>query len=209
MNEDCRPLTDAERERLVPLIEETDIPIEVTSTPTTFMETDERTIPLAGEASGYWPRERRVVLGEQCFEEFTDEELVGLLAHELGHQEGYHGLVLRGFKAVVVMLALPMLLGSLAGIMIGIGSARWLVVGGSLVGLGAVPVAAWLSSAALSRRLELAATRRGAQLLGETAPLEALYAPRADEAYGDWWAELLYPYPHPAAQLAALRDDDH
>jgi hypothetical protein len=82
MSETRRGLTERERERLAPLVEKTDIPIEVTATPTTFDSNDELTVPLAGEAVGYWPCERRVVLREQCFTEYTDKELVGLLAHE-------------------------------------------------------------------------------------------------------------------------------
>lgn len=87
-----RSLTRNERKRLRPLSEETEIPIRVTSTPKTAPDSDE-TVPLKSEAVGWRPGVRCVRLSEQCFEQYSDTELVGLLAHELGHHDGNHRLV--------------------------------------------------------------------------------------------------------------------
>lgn len=93
---DARELTAEERDRLQPLIEETEIPIRVTATEMTV--SDEEIIPLAAKAVGHWPFEREIVLSELCFEEYSDEQLIGLLAHEIGHHDGRHILVKRVCK---------------------------------------------------------------------------------------------------------------
>lgn len=207
---DRRQLTDEERARLSPLVEETEIPVRVTAEPTVFFETEDWTRTLSGEAVGWRSSTQRVVLAERCFECEEDAQLVGLLAHELGHHDGNHLLFSKCFKWCIAGLGLLVVCSLLVGVVGGSLTERWLLVVGSLVAIGAVPFVLMLGSARVSRWMELDATRRGALLLGETAPLEALYEPRADDEYGPLWAELLYPYPHPTAkleQLAALDDD--
>jgi Zn-dependent protease with chaperone function len=209
-SEERRPLTDAERARLSPLVEETEIPVCVTAEPTVFFETEEWVRTLSGEAVGWRSSTRRVVLSERCFECEEDAPLVGLLAHELGHHDGNHLLLSTCFKWGVAVLGLFVVCSLLVGIVGGILTEHWLLVVGSFVAIGAVPFVLMLGSARVSRWMELDATHRGALLLGETGPLEALYEPRADDEYGPLWAELLYPYPHPTAkleQLAALDED--
>jgi Zn-dependent protease with chaperone function len=208
---DCRPLTDDERARLEPLIEETEIPVCVTAEPTVWFETDEDTRSFAGEAIGWWPvRSREVVIDERCFDRLTDEEFLGLVAHELGHHAGYHGLIGKLYKVCVSLFGLGALVGLWTGAALWARSGEWFLVALGVVGVSCLFALQTVGTGVFRRWMEYDATRRGARLLGRTEPLEALYEPRADEADGSWWAELLYPYPHPRdqlAQLAALSED--
>jgi Zn-dependent protease with chaperone function len=211
MSDDLQEVTDIDCAELASLIEETAIPIRSTSDPTVWFETDEATRSLDGEAVGWWPvRSRQVVLAERCFDRLTDEELLGVVAHELGHHAGYHGLLGKIFKACVGLVGLGVIGGLWAGAALFMRSGEWFLVALVVLGIVCLLLLPTIGVGMLRRWMEYDATRRGAILLGRTEPLEALYEPRADEPYGDWWPELVYPYPHPSAQLArleALADD--
>lgn len=196
-----RALTAGERDRLAPLLDETEIPVRVSTEPLTFSEVE---ILIGGQARGCWPRERSIVLSTEQFERADDEQLLGLFAHEVGHHAGYHGLVQGVCKVLVGGLAFVVLVGLLVGVVGSVVSERWLLTALSVGAIGLVFFCLPLIGGTLSRRFELDADRRGADLLGSTAPLEALYKPGADTEYASWWAEKCYPWPHPADRLAAL-----
>lgn len=80
------------------------------------------------------------------------------------------------------------------------------VFAGCVVGFWIVGLLVFFSWPAFTRRLEIAADRRGAALLDSSEPLEAMYQVDADLPRGDLLSELTYPYPHPADRLDALRE---
>lgn len=198
-----RYLTLDECERLSPLIEETELPVRVTSSATTLGEDE---IALMGETVEWRPRARRVLLSEQCFERYSDEELLGLLAHELGHHDGYHGLVKRVGLACVSVLETLVVSGLLMGVVGGALTGQWRLVGGCFVGILVALVLGVLGILGYSRHLEYAADRRGAALLGSTEPLQALYRTAKQDSRVPWWETLCSPSPHPADQLAVLEN---
>jgi Zn-dependent protease with chaperone function len=211
MRSDERELTDEERARLPELVDETAFPVYVTSEPTVD-PLSERS--LAGEARGWWPYSaRRVVLSEVCFTEpgYTDELLAGLLAHEVGHHQGHHGLLAKCLKAWWLVAGVVVFYGGVWGGMLLWASTReWWLAALGLSGTGIVYLGALVSTSVFSRWIEHDADRRGARLLGTTEPFEALCAPCAGLPYGSWVDELLHQQPHPAdrlARLQALRDD--
>jgi Zn-dependent protease with chaperone function len=83
---------------------------------------------------------------------------------------------------------------------------QWPVFAASIGGFLLVGVGFLFGWPTLSRRLELDADRRGAALAGSTEPLEEMFPVDADLPREDLLTELLYPYPHPADRLAALRE---
>lgn len=199
-----RALTLDEHDRLAPLLAETEMPVRVATTSLTVAG---RAGPMAGEAVGRWPNERWVLLGEDCFEQFDDEQVLGLLAHEVGHHDGYHGVLQGVVRLGVAVIGVTVLMGLLVGGVIGgVLVERWLVAGLSVVGMVVVALCLLLGSAALSRHFEHDADRRGADLLGSTEPLEAWYEPGADRDDASRWREWCSPWPHPAESLAALRE---
>lgn len=204
---ETRPLTPSERDRLQPLLDRTEIPIRVTAADMTV--TDDEIIPLAAKAVGHWPQDRSIIIWDGCFEQYTDRQLTGLLAHELGHHDGHHILLKRIVKLAIAGLGTVVMLGLLALGFLSGARLQWGVfagcVAGCVVGFCLVGLLVVFSWPALSRRLEIAADRRGAALLGSTAPLEAMCLPDADLPREDLLTELTYPYPHPADRLAALR----
>lgn len=203
MSEETRALTAEERDRLQPLIEECEIPVRVSLEEMTL--DGEGMIPLAGQAVGHWPFERRVILREECFETYSDLQLTGLLAHELGHHDGRHVLLARAGKFAICLLALASFGGLWGLALLSAGQAAWGAFVGCLLGFALVIAVVLLGSAWVSRRVELAADRRAAALLDNTEPLESLCRPGEDMDRGPRWAELLYPSPHPADRCAALR----
>lgn len=208
MTKERWPLTEDERARLAPVIEEAEVSVCVT---TGYLLLDASHISQTGWVEGWWPRSRRILLLEECFECASDEQLRGLLAREIGRSEGYHNLLGKclGAALTVVFGALTLAafwysltVWEFPLVWSGVGS---VVLGGSV---GAVVEEVVMN--AFSRWAEYDACRRGARLLGETAPLEALYEPRVDAAYASWWHELICSTPHPAdliADLRALRDE--
>lgn len=198
-----RYLTLEECERLSPLIEKTELPVRVTP-PTTTLGEDE--IALIGGADGWRPRARRVLLSAQCFERYSDEELLGLLAHELGHHDGYHRLVKRVVLACVGVLEILVVSGLLIGIVGGALTGQWVLWGGCFAGILVALVLGAVGIVGYSRYLEYAADRRGVALLGSPEPLQALYQPAQQERREPWWEVLYSPTPRPADQLAALEN---
>ncbi|WP_248911074.1 M48 family metalloprotease [Halocatena marina] len=195
-----RPITTAERERLAPVLDETEIPVCVD--PELEMIDG---FALGGQAVGWLPGRRRVVLREEVFESYDNEQLRGLVAHELGHHLGPHTFVSYFAKSVGMVLGVAVIGGGLL---------QWLRTW-DLWRLAFLLIAAILLlpalqmwSAAVSRRLEYDANRRAIELLGDSAPVEALLEPRTDEprpsTIREYYGELCYPWPHPADQLAAL-----
>lgn len=164
---------------------------------------------LAGEAEGWRRGTRRIVLREDVIDRLDDDQLRGLVGHEIGHHQGSHvlmGKICRCLMASVVL------------VIFGVGMVAWwltldLWVLAALVFVIVlfVPLV-MLSSAAISRRLEIDADRRAIDLLGSSEPLVALRAPEADaprpSGLREWFWELCHPWPHPDDRLAALRDDE-
>jgi hypothetical protein len=152
MSEETRPLTDEERDRLQPLLDDTEIPVRVTAEEMAL--DDEDLIAVAGKAVGLWPFEREIILRDQCFD-YSDEELLGLLAHEIGHHRGHHGLLSRVVTVGSVVVCLPVLLAlAFGGIGGGIITGRWLVVLGSVLAMILLAGAIMLGSARVSRSME-------------------------------------------------------
>jgi Zn-dependent protease with chaperone function len=110
----------------------------------------------------------------------------------------------------VSLFGLVVFVGFWAGAAMFVGAGEWLIVSFGILGIVCLFLLSTVGTGVFQRWTEYDATRRGAVLLGRTGPLEALYEPRVDEADGSWWAELLYPYPHPRDhldQLEAQRDE--
>lgn len=199
-----RGLTDDERERLQPVLDDTEIPVRVTAEAMTL--DDEALIAVAAKAVGWWPFERAIILREQCFD-YSDEQLLGLLAHEIGHHRGHHGLWSRLATGGSVVVCLPVLLAlAFGGVGGGLITGRWLVVLGSVLAMILLAGAIMLGSARISHWMEHDANRRAAALLDDPEPVAALYRDRANEGRADWWSEAIYPHPHPADQLDRLRE---
>lgn len=194
-----RRLTAAERACLTPVLEETEITIRVVEE----IEAVDDVLWLSGEAVGWLPGRRRIELSERSIEHLSDEQLLGLAAHELGHHRGRHVLVSKLLKAIVVIATLTAFLAGFVWWLVTTQLA-WLAVsiaavtGAVLVSLFAIP--------ALSRRLELDADRRGAALIGRTEPLEALCDPTTEHASGlrDRLADLCFPWPRDEDRLRSL-----
>jgi Zn-dependent protease with chaperone function len=204
--DETRALTDDERDRLQPLLDRTDIPVRVTAEPLIFFEDDDGTETFAAHAAGLRPRNRRVVFQETCFEDYSDEQLLGVFAHELGHHDGRHGLISACAKAGMIIFALLVVAGLWGGAIIWASSGEWGVLALGLLASALLFGLQTVGDGLFGKWKEYDATRRGALLLGETAPLEALYEPSAETESGPLWAELMYPYPHPADQLDRLRE---
>lgn len=199
-----RPLTPAERDRLAPVLEMTDIPVRVAEE----IEAAEGLLRLNGEATGWRAGQRRITLSSSAVEHLDDEQLRGLLAHEVGHQRGQHLLIWRGIRAIEMGLAVAVIpLGFLAGLLID-GLWSWALLPAALVCLILFVL---VGGAALSRWMEYDADRRGATLLGSTQPLESLCRPGVappPPGVGDRLAAMCYPWPHPADRLASLEQLD-
>lgn len=198
-----RSLTDSERDRLGPLIDETEIPIRVADE----IEAIEDVLWLSGEATGWRPGRRRVELSERSIEHLNDDALLGLVAHEIGHHRGYHVILAKLIKAVVIIAALTAFLGGFAAFF-ATSTLAYLSV--PVVGITAAVLFSLFGSPALSRWMEYDADRRAAMLLGSTEPLEALCDPISPRPSGlrDRLADLCYPWPHPADRLASLEQLD-
>lgn len=201
------PLTEEERERLAPVLSETELPVYVT---TAYLLVDESYISQAGWADGWWPRSRRVLLLAESFEAASDEQLRGLLARSIGQHEGYHNLLGKCLTAAITVV-----FGVLTLAVFWYSTTVWEVplvwsgVGSVVLGGSVGAVVEEVGLAAFSRWAEYDACRRGARLLGRTAPLEALYEPRIDAAYASWWLTLGCSTPHPADLIADLQALDN
>lgn len=195
----ARPLTADERERLAPVLSQTEIPVRVSEVP---IEPIEDVISLHGEATGWRSGDRRIVLSSQAFDRLDDEQLRALLAHEIGHHRGRHPLLHRAFKTAVLACAVPIVPAGLAvGLFLPWAAVLYVVVTAVYV-LFVVFGGAWLS-----RRLDLDADRRAVELLGATEPLEALVRPEVTEpptGLRDRVGDLCFPWPRSSQRLASL-----
>lgn len=148
---DPRPLTDDERDRLEPILSKTNIPVQVSAA----MGSSEG-IRLHGNATGWWRDTRRIVLAEQGFDRFDDEQLHALVAHQVGPHRDRHPLLLGVCKLVVFLLA-----GSIGSLFTGVtltGPWSWAVYPAAIAVLVVVLIS---GGSVLLRRLEFAADRRG------------------------------------------------
>lgn len=165
--------------------------------------------PLGGEAVGWLPGSRRIVLRGDVFENYSDPQLHGLLAHEIGHHRGSHVLMSKIWKCVMAAVVLILFLVGMIG--------WWLtldlwVLAALISALVLLVPLTMLSSAWISRRLEVDADRRAIDLLGTSEPIVALREPEANaprpSGLREWFWELCHPWPHPDDRLEALRDDE-
>lgn len=196
---ESRPLTSTERERLTPVLSQTDIPVCVTD----VIESMDDVITLHGEASGWRSSERQIMLSSGAFEQLEDDQLRALLAHEIGHHRGNHPRQFRMAKTGLVVGAF-LLLGA------GLGGSIFL--GPWVIGMWGVLLAGWMflvifGGAWLSRAMEFDADRRAIEMLGTTEPLEALIRPGVTPppvGVRDRLVELCYPWPTADRRLASL-----
>lgn len=196
---ESRSLTDEERDRLRPELEQTEIPMRVTDS----IEPIEDVIELHGEATGWRSGDRRIVLSSRTFDRLENEQLRALLAHEIGHHRGRHPLLYRVFKAAVLVCAVPIVP---AGLYVGLFFSLWAFVLYA-VGTAAYVLAVIFGGAWVSRGFELDADRRAVELLGSTEPLEALVRPGVTEpptGLRDRVADWCYPWPRCDRRLATL-----
>lgn len=195
---DPRSLTDDERDRLEPALSKTEIPVVVSAAMGSSV-----VLRLNGKATGWWRDTRRIVLAEQVFDQFDEEQLHALVAHQVGHHRGRHPLLLGVGKLIVFLLA-----GSIGSLLAGVtltGPWSWAVYPIIIAVLVVVLIS---GGSVLLRRLEFAADRRGATLLGLTAPFRALLDPAVvDRDQPSGIARLVdycYPWPTARQRLRAL-----
>lgn len=194
-----RPLTAGERARLAPVLDRTEIPVRVSAS----IEPLEDVIELHGEATGWRSGDREIVLSSRAFSRLDDEQLRALLSHEIGHHRGRHPLLSLVFKAAVMACAIPIVP---VGLTVGLFFSLWTFAAYAAVTAGYVLFVVF-GGAWVSRRLELAADRRAVELLGSTAPLEALVRPGVTPpptGLRARVADLCYPWPRCDRRLAAL-----
>lgn len=197
-----RPLTESEHDRifLESNLEEPSIPI--------FVDPDLEAIEdfeLAGEAEGWRRGNRQIVLRESAIDRLDDQQLRGLVAHEISHHRLSH--VLKS-KIWMCLMASVVLIVFLAGMISWWITLNLWVLAALVTFLTLSIPAVMLSSAAISRRQELDADRHAVELLGTSEPLEALREPAAaaprPRNLREWWRESLYPWPREEKRLAAL-----
>ncbi|HET7093032.1 MAG TPA: M48 family metalloprotease, partial [Thermomicrobiales bacterium] len=160
---------------------------------------------------------KRIVLADTLLDRFADEEIDGIVAHELGHQ--VHGDIWRsivvsgalGFVSawLVDRLATPLVarFGSRYGVrsLGDIASVPWLGLALTAVGLVAAPLAA-----AYSRAIERRADRYAIDLTGDGAVYAAALGRLASASLADpnpprpvvW---MLYSHPPIAERIAAAQ----
>lgn len=163
---------------------------------------------LAGEAVGWRRGTRRIILREDVIERVDNGQLRGLVAHEIGHHRGYHGVLNKIWKCLVAVVVL---------VVFGIGMVGWWltldlrVLAALVAALVLFVPLVMLSSSWFSRRLELDADRRAVEILGDSEPIEALCQP-AEELHPsgvrEWFWYYCHPWPSSSEQLRALRDDE-
>jgi Zn-dependent protease with chaperone function len=189
-----RSLTQTERERLQPVLEKTTIPVCVSIEPLTMIS---EKVTLRGQAVGGFLTDRQILLHEDVFDRLDDAGVQALLAHEIGHHRGYHNHIT---DIGTVILALPLVSG-------GIGAVLWGKTWPILVGLAGLFVFL-LVAMAVSRRLELDADRRAAEVLGDAESLEALCdSDHCEKSLGikERWDQLWSPWPSETRRLAVIR----
>lgn len=192
---DPRPLTDDELDRLEAVLSKTDIPVVVSAT----MElSDDRR--LGGTATGWWRDTRRIVLAEQAFDRLDDEQLHALVVHQVGHHRGRHPL-LRGVGNLVGVL----LTASIGPLLTVIQVSDPLVTYPTIIAL--LLTGMFIVGTVCYRRLEFAADRHGATLLGSKAPLRALLRSAADDPSSGFRAKIAascHPLPTARQRRSAL-----